>query len=113
MNKIILSYPYKFLKDSFFLLIFFFISNLAFANSNVDKVKKNPELNIPYPAINYPKEVALRHLIKRGEYLSKAGDCIACHTDTKHHGKPFRPGARAQAQNVLIALFSFLRTKDP
>jgi cytochrome c5 len=92
MNKIILSYLYKFLKDSFFLFIFFLISSLTFANSNVDKVKKNPELNIPYPAINYPKDAALRQLIKRGEYLSKAGDCIACHTDTKHHGKPFAGG---------------------
>lgn len=92
MNKIILSYLYKFLKNSFFLFISFLISSLTFATSNVDKVKKNPELNIPYPAINYPKDAALRQLIKRGEYLSKAGDCIACHTDTKHHGKPFAGG---------------------
>ena len=96
MNKIILSYIYKFLKSSSF--IFFigiscsFLSNLAFASSNADKTKKNPELNIPYPAINYPKDAALRKLIKRGEYLSKAGDCIACHTDTKHQGKPFAGG---------------------
>lgn len=91
MNKIILSYLYKFLKDSFFLFIFF-LSNLALANSNVAQAKKNPELNIPYPAINYPKDAALRKLIRRGEYLSKAGDCIACHTDTKHQGKPFAGG---------------------
>lgn len=92
MNKIILSYLYKFLKDTFFLFLLFLIANLAFANSNVDKIKKNPELNIPYPTINYPKDAAIRQLIKRGEYLSKAGDCIACHTDTKHHGKPFAGG---------------------
>ncbi|MEN9916433.1 MAG: hypothetical protein RLY40_365 [Pseudomonadota bacterium] len=92
MNKIILNYLSKFLKDSFFIFVFFLISNLAFANSNVEQIQKNPELNIPYPAINYPEDVALRKLIKRGEYLSKAGDCIACHTDTKHHGKPFAGG---------------------
>ncbi len=32
-------------------------------------------------------------LIKRGEYLAKAGDCIACHTDTLKKGsKPFAGG---------------------
>ena len=95
MNKIILSYSYKFLKNFFFLLVSYsFLSNLAFAGSNADNTKKNPELNIPYPAINYPKDATLRKLIKRGEYLSKAGDCIACHTDTKHQGKPFAGGLR-------------------
>lgn len=92
MNKIILSYTYKFLKNFFFFILTSFLSTLTFANSNFDKVKKNPELNIPYPAINYPKDIILRQLIKRGEYLSKAGDCIACHTDTKHQGKPFAGG---------------------
>jgi fructose 5-dehydrogenase cytochrome subunit len=30
-------------------------------------------------------------LIKRGEYLSRAGDCIACHT-SEHGGKPYAGG---------------------
>lgn len=93
MNKIILNGLYELLKNSFFILIpFLGISSLALAQSTLDSTKKNPELNIPYPSIHYPKTTALRKLIKRGEYLSKAGDCIACHTDTKHHGKPFAGG---------------------
>jgi cytochrome c5 len=31
-------------------------------------------------------------LIKRGEYLAKAGDCIACHTNAPEKGKPFAGG---------------------
>jgi len=31
-------------------------------------------------------------LIKRGEYLAKAGDCIACHTDTPNTGPEFAGG---------------------
>jgi cytochrome c5 len=94
MNKIILKCIYKFLKNSFFVLILFFLqSSLTWALSKKhDSVKKNPALNIPYPTVKYPKEAALRKAIKRGEYLSKAGDCIACHTDTKHHGQPFAGG---------------------
>lgn len=93
MNKIILKCAYKFLKNSFFILVLFaLVSNLILASTKLNNVRKNPELNIPYPPINYPKEAALRKIIKRGEYLSKAGDCIACHTDTKHHGQPFAGG---------------------
>ncbi len=91
MNKIILSYLYNFLKNSFFISILLSPS-LVLAYLNTEATKKNPELNIPYPSINYPKDAVLRKLIKRGEYLSKAGDCIACHTDTKHHGQPFAGG---------------------
>jgi cytochrome c5 len=91
MNKIILNYLYKFLKNFLLLLLgLALLSSLSFASSN--SLRKNPELNIPYPAIHYPQNVELRKLIKRGEYLSKAGDCIACHTDTKHHGQPFAGG---------------------
>lgn len=35
-------------------------------------------------------------LIKRGEYLTKAGDCMACHTNTPEHGKPFAGGLPMQ-----------------
>ncbi len=42
----------------------------------------------PKVTIRNPAQAAQ---IKRGEYLTKAGDCIACHTDTKG-GKPFSGG---------------------
>lgn len=47
-----------------------------------------------YPALNLKgKEAALVALIKKGEYLAKAGDCIACHTDsTKADAQPFAGG---------------------
>lgn len=42
---------------------------------------------IPYPVIDY-SQVKDPELIKKGEYLAKAGDCIACHTDTSKPGAP-------------------------
>lgn len=47
-----------------------------------------------YPPLSLNgKDAALVELIKKGEYLTKAGDCIACHTDTsKAHAKPFAGG---------------------
>lgn len=49
-------------------------------------------LSIVYPRSQYSQNPELRQLLQRGEYLSKAGDCIACHTDTKHNGAPFAGG---------------------
>jgi cytochrome c5 len=42
-----------------------------------------------YPAINYSK-VSHPDIVKKGEYLAKASDCMACHT--AHGGKPFAGG---------------------
>lgn len=44
-----------------------------------------------YPTINYGAGSQAK-LIQRGEYLAKAGDCIACHTDTKNAGPSFAGG---------------------
>lgn len=44
-----------------------------------------------YPKVNYGTG-SNSDLIKKGEYLAKAGDCIACHTDTKNNGVPFAGG---------------------
>ncbi|MDR3490746.1 MAG: c-type cytochrome [Gammaproteobacteria bacterium] len=46
----------------------------------------------PYPAVNTVGSNA--DVVKRGEYLTKAGDCIACHTNTaeREKSKPFAGG---------------------
>ncbi|MDQ8038893.1 MAG: c-type cytochrome [Rickettsiella sp.] len=71
--------------------LFFTLPNLSIAQ-NQSNIKKNMDLFIAYPQLHYPLDSAKRRLIKRGEYLSKAGDCIACHTDTKHNGRAFAGG---------------------
>jgi cytochrome c5 len=43
-----------------------------------------------YPAVNTQGKDAA--LIQRGEYLTKAGDCIACHTNTPKKGAVFAGG---------------------
>jgi len=58
------------------------------------EVKEPP--TIPYPVIHYH---ALKNpdLVKKGEYLVKAGDCIACHTNTAQpDAKPFAGGLGLQ-----------------
>ncbi|HEX5313583.1 MAG TPA: c-type cytochrome [Gammaproteobacteria bacterium] len=52
---------------------------------------------IPYPVAKVPPDAspALRREIKKGEYLTKISDCMACHTDhdqTSIEGKPFAGG---------------------
>lgn len=56
--------------------------------------KVEPHLEGYYP--EYPKTKpatgAQEKLIKRGEYLAKIGDCIACHTNMKEGGQQFAGG---------------------
>lgn len=54
------------------------------ADSAVDFYPKYPTLQ--------PQTGANAALIQQGEYLVKAGDCMACHTDTNNHGQPFAGG---------------------
>jgi len=44
-----------------------------------------------YPTINYGTGHQTT-VIKRGEYLSRIGDCLACHTDISNGGEPFAGG---------------------
>ncbi len=48
-------------------------------------------------------------LIKRGEYLARAGDCVACHTDGKS-GKPFAGGL--PMETPIGAIYSTNITPD-
>ena len=68
---------------SILILTIFFHSSFCIAAKNYPTV--------PYPVIDYPK-IKNPELVKKGEYLAKAGDCIACHTDTDHPGSPIFAG---------------------
>jgi len=72
---------------------FFLLALLSFNLSaqTTDATQKPTMVPLTYPTIDYgtDKQAAL---LKRGEYLTKMGDCIACHTDTDHHGVAFAGG---------------------
>src|SRR5579862_2225756 len=72
--------------------LFFTLASLADTATVTSPIKKNSDLFIKYPRPYYAQDPTRNQLIKRGEYLSKAGDCIACHTDTKHNGPAFAGG---------------------
>lgn len=59
--------------------------------STSEKSKSFGHLYPHYPKIDYGNGDNAE-LIKRGEYLARAGDCIACHTHAQKGGKPFAGG---------------------
>ncbi len=63
--------------------------NQTQTSTNAQTAKQAPEVYPVYPKINYGTGPQA-DLIKRGEYLAKAGDCIACHTTPG--GKPYAGG---------------------
>lgn len=71
--------------------LFFTLPDLTIAQNKLHS-EKNANLFIDYPPPQYPQNATQRQQIKRGEYLTKAGDCIACHTDTKQNGQAFAGG---------------------
>lgn len=60
----------------------------------------SPDYFPKYPTINSKNKNAEQ--IKRGEYLVKAGDCIACHTNTPEKGKTFAGGLPMQTPFGII-----------
>lgn len=69
---------------------FFLISN-SLASDAITKSKLGGAAYPSYPQVNYGTGTQAS-LIRRGEYLAKAGDCIACHTDAKNNGKLYAGG---------------------
>lgn len=63
----------------------------AVAKSSVTAAKHKDGIYPTYPKINYSKYPNAEQ-IKRGEYLTKAGDCIACHTNTHGDNVAFSGG---------------------
>lgn len=80
----------------FVIVVGFAVYELKSIHKNVDKMAEaasEPVVYFPeYPAVNAAGKNL--ELIKRGEYLTKAGDCIACHTNTPEgeKAKPFAGG---------------------
>jgi cytochrome c5 len=64
--------------------------NLQLMSNAVTNAAKEKPYFPDYPPINSTGKDAA--LLNRGEYLAKAGDCIACHTNTLAKGKTFAGG---------------------
>jgi len=71
------------------ILIFYEIPTHANSVSNDGKPSVQNPVS-PRPALGGPGQSA--EMIKRGEYLAKLADCLACHTDLSNSGKPFAGG---------------------
>jgi cytochrome c5 len=65
------------------------LNSQIMANAVTNAAKEKPYFP-DYPVVNTTGKDAT--LIKRGEYLAKSGDCIACHTNTVEKGKTFAGG---------------------
>jgi cytochrome c5 len=61
------------------LLIGMLLSSGIFADNTLNEAILGGKF-LQYPKVNYGQG-AQADLIKRGEYLAKAGDCLSCHTD--------------------------------
>lgn len=81
---------------------------------NVGKMAKAYSTTYYFPSYPTPnikgKTKEQIELIKRGDYLVKAGDCIACHTDTASKGQAFAGGLAMQT--AFGAIYSPNITSD-
>lgn len=80
----------------FLILVVFIVYVLHGIFNNVQKMSDVEDVTYfpSYPAINAQGKDLEQ--IKRGEYLVKAGDCIACHTNTLKKGPAFAGGLPMQ-----------------
>jgi cytochrome c5 len=86
--KKLFSRPNNFFLCSIFALALSSLSHSAFATDAYSQTTQGGAYP-SYPTINYGTGANAEQL-KRGEYLTKLGDCIACHTT--QNGKPFAGG---------------------
>lgn len=71
------------------LMIAVFTMPICFANSVIKDAHPIKYPKYPVPSIAPGVDPAL---VKKGEYLVKMGDCIACHTNSERDGKTFAGG---------------------
>ncbi len=75
-------------------LMVLFVTILLPLELFADTIANNISLHYPeYPSAHI-EAGADKVQIARGEYLTKLGDCMACHTDTRNGGAPFAGGLR-------------------
>jgi len=75
-------------------LMVLFVAILLPLELFADTIANNISLHYPeYPSAHI-EAGADKAQIARGEYLTKLGDCMACHTDTSNGGAPFAGGMR-------------------
>jgi cytochrome c5 len=67
------------------------IASVVYAADSLTESHQGPNFYPTYPALKL-NESAYPDLVKRGEYIAKSADCIACHTNSKEGGKPFAGG---------------------
>lgn len=93
-----------------------FIYVLIGINKNVQEMIASYATAFYYP--EYPTPVLTNKnptqitAIKRGEYLVKAGDCIACHTNTTEKGAAFAGGLAMQTPFGVIYTPNITSDKD-
>lgn len=71
------------------------VYTLLSIKSNLEKMAADAKETAAYNFATYPTPNTMGKdpsLVKRGEYLVKAGDCIACHTNSPEKGTPFAGG---------------------